>query len=161
VPRIPTKTHTKLAEADALGKAKGELRGKRLEKPEDKIKDWLKKMADKIDPLEIVAVTGMTYLIKNGIEWTEEIIKNPAPFFRMIAPLTGFAFLLVPDVPEPQQDAISKMMDTPQAEMVQWLLSFVLAYLLVHNFGMIMQAVGSATGNIIGMAKGLLGIGVA
>ena len=109
------------------------------------LKRWFDSVKDKLDPLELISITGVTVIIKNGIEWTEKIIEQQAQFVNLFAGILK--------VPKIDITILEKAMDTPQAEMLQWLISFSIAYLIVHNFGAIM----SAGGNLVAAAVKLIG----
>jgi hypothetical protein len=167
---------------------------------EDRAEDFLADAVKKIDPLKMVAIIGVTTVIKQGIDWTGEAIANfsvqPA-LFQALTVIAPVAFLAeaIPhshltqakkDELQKEYDALTDEqkandpmrgialqkllgMDTSQGdkeaavkdtmnsipvELMEWLISFTLAYLIVENFGAIVGAVG----NILGVAKGLLGI---
>lgn len=61
-----------------------------------------------------------------------------------------------PDTSQTVAEAIKKMLNSPQAELIEWLISFSLAYVIVENFGELVTA-GS---NVLGIAKSLLAVPV-
>lgn len=103
----------------------------------------------------------MTYFIKQGIEWSEELtgpLMQEDSVFRVLIKHLPFwrSFIdpFMPSLTSDQVDTAKKQMDMPQAEAIQWLISFVIAYLLVENAGEIINA----GANIIGVAKGMIGM---
>lgn len=123
---------------------------------EDRLRMWLEDMAKKIDPLETVAILGTTYLIKQGIQWTEIAVANTAfdvlQWIKILDPWNIFLPEIPADAEQNVEQALEKALNTPQAEVLEWLISFVCAYLIVKNFDKLVES----TGNILGMAKGLL-----
>jgi len=158
---------TKRKEAYQLGKAseKGKLQAQREHQRKkhllDSLKEHIGKAIDKADLPKMGAVIGMTVIIKQIIEASEELMKATLkmaggaqfallfPFARDMAvqQLTG-AFATA--------EEFGKASDIPEVEVMQWLVSYTLAYLLVDNFGDIMQATGNALGSIKNMVSGLL-----
>lgn len=117
----------------------------------ESVREHIGKAIDRIDPLELAAVLGTTYLIKTGIDWSEAALANVdlvgiLRFFQFPVPAEG--------TPETRKDEILKILSNPQAEVIEWLVSFTAAYLIVHHFGELVAA-GS---NILGLAKGLIGV---
>jgi hypothetical protein len=144
--------------------------------------------------LETVAVIGTAFLIKTGIDWSEEIIAKGVAWLdspnNIITPLAKvildpvlgvnlgatnleglqiaierikllalghYAQGRTPELPKPEATATDKIRaisTSGTTELLEWIISFVAAYLIVHNFGYIVQA-GK---DILGVAKSLLGI---
>lgn len=148
--------NTKIREAKGIAKAIGQGIQKADEgKPlEESLKEHLGRMIDRIDPLESLAVIGVTFLIKQGIEWTEELqYANLAAihwFLDLLSWPSKFPW------PNPTKEQFDSAVDSPNAEMIQWALSFAIAYVIVHNF----DAVISLGKDVISIAKNLIGIGV-
>jgi len=93
------------------------------------------------DIFKFVSILGVTIIIKQGIEWSESILTTYAGFIYWI-------FGSPADL-----SAIEQALDMPQVEIMQWLLSFSAAYLIVENFG---ELVTAGT-NILSMANTLIG----
>jgi len=155
---------TKQKEARVLAKAtaKGELQGTAEFKATQRglqtsLRNHVGKLIDKIDPMELISVIGMTVIIKTGIEWTEEILTQANAFYNVFWIVAPFKEILPSPYqqpsPEPPQD-----MDSPIVEALEWVISFMCAYLIVHNFGQIVVGVSNITSSVLSMAKGLLGI---
>lgn len=124
------------------------------------LKDRLESLIENIDPLEIVAVAGLTILIKQGIEWTEDIpltLLQKNSLIRTLmrfVPLVGLSFdIFVPDLPPEAIEALKKAMDSPPMEIIQYVASFIVAFIIVRHADRIIEA----GGNILGVAKGLMG----
>jgi len=116
-------------------------------------------MINRIDPLKLGAILVVTYMIKQGIEWTEEAVALLEGTSK--ADLIGFPFSatfwwkalgFMEEDPEVAQ--IRAEMDMPQAELIQWGISFALAWFIMEHGSELLKA-GT---NIIGVAKGLLGM---
>lgn len=68
----------------------------------ESVKEHLSKMIDKIDPMKLVAVIGVTYLIKQGIDWAEigvagavgETVENIPTIAKIFDPLGWYADIL-------------------------------------------------------------------
>jgi hypothetical protein len=117
------------------------------------LKEHLGRMLDKLDPIEVTAIMGVAAIIKEGIEWSEEITTN-----KTLLSLIGFGspilwiLYLLPDYEE-QQKKIQEALDTPSAEIIQWFIAIAIACLIVRHF----DALIGATRDIVGMAKLLIG----
>lgn len=164
MPKLPEKKTRLLAKWNRQGvlEAENEFFAKTL-KNKKQLKNWLGQkfsvMIDKIDPLKLMAVLSATFFIKSGIEWSEELISIPVDtdIFRMFMRLGyGVLGLLIPKSPEAIQktEEFKQFLDTPQVEILEWGLSFLCAYLLVEHADALL-AIG---GDLIGSAKGLLGV---
>lgn len=115
---------------------------------------WLRsvadKLIDKIDAQETIAITGLTIIIKQGMDWAEYKAKtmeaNPVRAFAPLFGLLGIATesLWKSDI-QPENESI------PEA-IQEWILSFAVAYLIVKNFGELVKAGAS----VLNIAKGLL-----
>jgi len=90
---------------------------------------------------KFIAILGTTLIVKGGIEWSESVLTTFTGFLSWL----GFHGL--------DPDELAEALDMPQVEMVQWLLSFTAAYLIVENFGELVEA-GT---NIITAAQGMVG----
>jgi len=119
---------------------------------------------DKIDPLETVAVIGGTVIIKYGINWAEEALiqeaKDGNPFnntvLNILVPASNLWKLLFPEKTTEEQEKMEKdmreLLNSPQAEVLEWLVSFTLSFLIVRNLGNL------DTTSILTAAKGLIGV---
>ena len=159
--QLKTKIKEAVMQAALVSEAIEISKAKALQKIADKkplgqsVKEHLGKILDKIDPLEMAAVIGATMLIKSGIDWSQETIdKNPHLGIFLVNPFSG---LIVQTL---DQFSTTKMQfdKMPQNEIFEWIISFVCAYLIVHNFGKIVEVAGKLVGDVVGMSKGLLGI---
>lgn len=153
----PPKKKTKiLAEAQELGVLKARLKMFKNEPSSVMIKRWIENMANKIDPMELVATIGATYIVKQGIEWSEilaaQASKNIFDVINLILPFTHGKDANIPS--ETLKKALLDSLDTPQVEIIQWFLSFCVGYLVVHNFASIIESGTS----ILSIGKTLLGV---
>lgn len=140
---------------------------------EQKLKDFIVEKVKDIDPMEALAIAGATLLIKNGIDWTEEVVKKVQPFldsYNQIAEgllnvimLGGYNILKTTyqgaagGQQEAFKDALKQNSTGLAAEAIEWLVSFTAAFLIIRYFGQILE-LGSS---ILGLAKNILGIGAA
>jgi len=165
VGKLPIKRTKKLAEAERTGVLKAEEKyHSKLFSNKKQTGIWLAKqferLIEKIDPLEAVAILTATFFIKQGIEWTENIpttILQKDSLIRTVIKTIPFfgplAVMLTPEAPPEFQEKVEEALDSPQAEVIQYLLSFVVAYIVVKH----PEAIMSLGGNILGVAKGLIG----
>lgn len=121
--------------AEAKATRKGQLQAEReMEKNisvEVEAKRFFKDALKKIEPLEAIAIAGMTIIIKGTIDSSEELlekIKTPLLAVSLISPI------LVPFLPLALYAQVpEKIRETP--EWAEWLLSFAMAYILVRHGG--------------------------
>jgi hypothetical protein len=142
---------SKVKEAKALAKATvtatEKAKQKMLEgKPLSlSIREHIGKIIDRIDPIEVVATIGVTLILSDTKAWVD----------HLIATYTGTEFWSgILSKVQPQQYTFppSKYGMRPQ----DWLITFSIAYLIVHNFGLIVQTTGKIASDVLGMAKALL-----
>jgi len=119
----------------------------------EKLTQLLDEGIKKIDPMELVAVLGVTVIIKHGVDFTQFMVKVGADLIPSILAFTrGITFPLAIQLFAGTAD----VKELPEGELLEWLLSFTFAYLVVHNFGFIM-ATGSNLSSVVGLAQGFLG----
>ncbi|RLI42932.1 hypothetical protein DRO69_09805 [Candidatus Bathyarchaeota archaeon] len=112
-------------------------------------KEWIDKLLEwsKVNPLEIVAVIGTTYIIKQGLDWAQLSLRVPEPVRLFLD--------ILPGIPLPSS-LLEKGEVIPQGnEMVEWIVSFTLAYVIVHHF----DAFVASGKDLLGIATMLLGGG--
>jgi hypothetical protein len=81
------------------------------------LKEHLGKMLDQVDPVQVMAIAGVAYTIKFGIDWTQYQLAHVGPIISILTP-TGFLTGKVP----------LKISDN---EILEWVLSFSIAYMVV------------------------------
>jgi len=133
----------------------------------DRLADIAKQTGMK-DVTKIIAVVGMTILVKRTIDMSEdlrgklkEIKEAPFPFTqaRFIAqtipwfkPYERVAEAIVtgepPELPEQYEGFFPDWMD--------WIIAFTLAYIIVENFGQIMHSAGNITSSIHSLLSAIL-----
>lgn len=151
------------AEATALRQVKKKQTGLEI------IREYIDKALAKVDPMEAIAVVGGTLIIKNGIDWSEEILvkaeqsKIPEILGLIVSFPTGFVYPYIIKealdnmTAEEKAKKLKEAASSTQAEITEWLISFTLSYILIHNAGAILEA----TGNFVGAAKSLIGVAAA
>jgi len=138
-----------------IGKAKGQLKAMKHLKWTEQLQLFAAKLADKMnlsDAMEGIAVIGATIIIKHGIDWTQTPVPKTAVKIFLPAPIQTLQIL---------QDLIAYLKgettqappQTTQEEILEWLMAFSLAYVIIHNFGDIAKAATS----ILSLATSLLG----
>lgn len=148
---------------------------------------WLREFADSLlhkieveDFFKYAAIISGAILIKTGIEWTEALTVSTVKLVGglMAAPPLRTAFEQVfPEdiglkflrggfkVEEAGKGLTQigvdteKMMSSFQVEILEWVMSFGLSYLIVNNFGTIVQTTGKAL-DMVSSAKMMLGMGL-
>ena len=138
----------------------------------DKIKRFLGEHIKEIP--EWVAIAGMTILVKQVIEASEPLqakaaegavklagasadITKLAFEFQAIPSLVSSLGITVTETSELQK-AILEALDSPQAEMLQWLLAFTIAYILVKHMGQIIGLLGDVVGGLTKIVPLLMGV---
>lgn len=140
----------RLARAQAYGEEMGRLKAHKKEKIQDILADKLINVIDRIDPLQLAAVLGLTYVYKTTLDLSEEWatvftkMLTSDPFTRrLIALFVGpLVKLILPDDPG--------LIDFDLPDAFEWAVCFTLAYLtVVHG--------AEAVGGIVKYAKGVIG----
>jgi hypothetical protein len=121
----------------------------------ERLADFAKKTGI-TDVTKILAIVGMTYIVKKTIE-TSEALSDQMQVIVRGAPLglVGIAYSIIAESIVPQAKKVEV-----GPEWLEWIVSFVIAYLIVEHFGDIMRGVGSATSGIKDIVSGLLMGGV-
>ena len=143
---------TKIREVKELIKAELEAQQAFKDSPKGlkkSIREHLGRIVDRIDIPEMVAIIGVAHLVKSSIDWTQIVALEVLPKYEFLFPYLEFMTgMKAPSIAELTEKAKGSV----QSDAIKWLLSFSASYLIVHNFGALVQA-GT---NIIGLAKGLL-----
>ena len=109
------------------------------------LKERFDKIIDRVDPIETIAILGMTVLIKNGIDWTEASIakiivgKPPEELLAHLPP--GY------ELPDPFRAMFPSFEFT--TDLNEWLISFCIAFYIQRHGAQI-------SGSITAFAKTLL-----
>lgn len=169
MPRPPKKKTRVLAEAETTGKLKAKDKHKsKIFKNKKQMKAWiieqLEKLIARIDPLELTAVMGATVIIKTGIDWSEEILKqfeatSKETWWKLVFPVEtimgmGYDALFQQLTGKPREQMRKEMEGQVYTEVMEWIVSFCIAYVVIHNFGALIDAGTS----LLGSAKMLLGM---
>lgn len=117
------------------------------------LKDHFGKAVDRVEPLELFAVVGMTFIVKSAIDKSEELrgaLKVSKSYWS-----GSIGIKKVAAVAEAYE--ISKQIDGYEGmfpDWTDWLISFAIAYVLVHHAGAILGLLGDLSvgiSNIVGM----------
>jgi len=133
-----------LMQAMMVGLSKGEITAA---KKKYTLKNLPYIMVHKFDEMKsdqifkFISILGVTVIIKSGIEWSESIL----------ATFTGFIYWILGQPAD--MSTLEEALDKPEAEIIQWVLSFAVAYLIVENFG---ELVTAGT-NILSLANTMIG----
>lgn len=154
--KTKVKEALQIAKAETLGRLKAQHTFDKVQYNQKNIGLLLKKRLLEASPSDVsktIAVIGVAATIKNGIDWTQEIRET-----------TGlpFSFGWGAGTPTKKQDGIFGFLtgETIGDEILEWLISYGLAYLIVENFGEIVSAIGTGLTSVIGLARTLLGVGL-
>lgn len=153
-----------LAKARAIGVAKGEIARLKL-----RVKNVGLLLQEKLAEMEIddlakyTAIIGATIMIKNGIDWTQTTYEEEAQswFINIFA---GGLYSIMPNLILKAgftEDDVKPRLEGLAPEMLEWVISFGLAYVIITNFGEIVTAAGTALSSITSIAKLLLVSGAA
>ena len=141
-------------EAVRVGSIKAEQKEHAKKSIFDSIREHIGKGIDRVDPLELAAVLGATVLIKSGIDWVQvnQTSANQALMIALTNPFAAATLWALIKTSGLEGQPVS------HNELMEWLVSFVAAYVIVHNFGKIVEVTGKIASDILGMAKSLLGV---
>jgi hypothetical protein len=143
------------AAAIERGRIIGQFQGHKKKPLEESIKEHIGHWIDSINPLETVAVLGTTVLVKRAIDLSEDLTarivsasQNPKAWYLAFVGMSPLAPLWTSQFLGKEAPEVKQALSSPTAELVEWLMAFSIAYIIVHNAGSIITALGSG-------AKGL------
>lgn len=151
-----------VAKAEVIGHEKGKLSMDKLRFNPNNIGLEIKKRLLEAEPGDLsktVAILGVTVMIHNGIVWSRDLLAAGswaaqfAGAFLLPSWLGGRGLFNLDPPSQPEEAGILE-------EVLSWLISYGLAYLIVENFGEIITAAGAALSSITGIAKTMLGAGL-
>ena len=156
MPKLPIKKTRTLAKVKKEGELKAITENKaKIFTNKKQLQNWLvarfESLVKDIDALELMAIFGTTVLIKQGIDWAQIAVnEETVNLFHSILTadwLQSFRDIIALQEPEePKAEPIG-------ATLTEWVISFVVAFILIRHA----DAVINAGGNILFMAKGLIG----
>jgi len=149
LPKPPVVKTEKLATAQAygetIGKAKAESDWKKTQKGfEESLRKHLGHWIDTINPLELTATLGMTFIVKNVIDVTPEITDNLLKYGWAGAVGLTFGWIFEEYLKKKKKKPVEfpKVETLDQFEVFKWIISFSIAYIIVRHGGQIMMALG-------------------
>lgn len=110
------------------------------------------------DVTKLVAILGMTVLVKNVIDSTPELVDKakelvvPGYALALLFPFTALPFL--PALGAAAAAPPKEQLEIP--EHLEWLISFTLAYIIVTHFGDLVQGMGNVVSGIKGILTSML-----
>lgn len=125
----------------------------------------------KKDPFKLIAIVGTAIMVKSIIEANEEIAQKIAGMamgaIKDVKSQTDWQSLLqwgwthgilstFASSDKPTEEAVKTILDLPQVEIIQWLISFAIAYIIVEHAGSLM---GLTEKGMLFAVKGLVGLG--
>ena len=145
------------AKARRKGELQAELEFHRRKPLEQSMKEHIGKLIDnfRLDPLEIAAVGGMTFVIHEFIMKTPELTRKiltgtEFPFWDVgLIWFNAFGIINPPEVKTGAQKVLN------ENAFLIWIVSLALAYIIVHNAG---QLIGLLEGGITKIVPFLLGV---
>jgi hypothetical protein len=151
MPRPPVKKTRRLAEAKREGELRAELKMHKKKPITESIKEHVGKAIDRVDPLEAVAVLGLTPLVKVVIlDPLNGFAKAMSGFTQERASawdyhLSSFwAFFDITESGLPEWLKSQGKSGLPQGfsfpDWQIWLVSFAVSYLIIKHAGAILQA---------------------
>jgi len=169
--RPPVKSTYRVEKAKTRAHIQAEYEMQKKKPINVSVKEHIGKLIDsiKIDPLEVAAVLGMTFIVKEVIDGSEELIikarakgswlqKNVGTAGTWFAAFTAGPLLLYLTTPSdedtPEIKALKEAFNSPTTEMMEWMAAFALSYIIVHNAG---QLLGLLEGGITKIVPMLLG----
>jgi hypothetical protein len=167
MPRPPVKKTQKLAKAKRLGELRAEREFAKSLTLTDSLREHISHMIDKIDPLELAAVGGMTWLVHDTILTNEGLLNSLNVLigaFSTVAThpwevwLTGIMNYLglgwwAPlRMDQPPGVIPAEVMATlSKNQIVSWVVSLTIAFIIVRHAGGIITALGSGLGSLTGL----------
>ena len=102
----------------------------------DSAREHIGKMIDRIDPLEVGAVAGLTFVLHETILSTSDLLqkinvtiaRNPAYVVGVLNPFAGLMLALLPKVSFPEE---LENIKTPDSFFL-WVVSFILAFIIIR-----------------------------
>jgi hypothetical protein len=163
MPRRNLKFESKLAreveKAKVIGSRKGNLSMDKLEFNANNIGLQIKKKLIELDPSassKFIATIGVMVQIHNGIVWSRDILAAGSWAAQFASSFLLPSFLggrNIFDLEAPIPAGEPSIAD----EILAWLISYGIAYLIVENFGEIVTALATGLQSIVGIAKTMLG----
>lgn len=146
------------AKATRLGQLQGEYEFKKAhsiaKKPLDFLEETLKKTIDKIEPFDVAAMVGMTYIVHGIIAGSPELMEKVKvlqhPEFLLLG---GFGILAAQYLPLPE-GAIKKAVEATPDWFV-WLESFTIAYIIIKHGGQLVGLLEKGLSSVVPMLLGV------
>lgn len=174
MPRPPVKKTRVLAEAEALGKAIGEMKAHKRKPLEESLREHIGKMIDRVDPLELIAVVAGTFIVHETISSIESTVSKiatlaqqgskkgevgSADLFNYLGIMFGQVNIFNLKVGEvawgnPEKEGIpnsDKNGSSMTNDLMTWGVSFLISYLLIQK---------AKTANLSTITDLLVGIGL-
>jgi len=163
------KKAVKLEEGLTVARQKATLRFKKSKKGlELSIREHLGKLIDKIDIVDLIAILGFTFLIKQVIieNFEDRIVelvhgKGILAWIPFAGPtVVGILEFIRPILEArgllPTEEQMKKALDMPKIEIIEWILSFALAYVIVKHGGALIGLLDKGLNSVVGMFLGAL-----
>jgi hypothetical protein len=112
-----------------------------------------------MDVAKLGAVFGMTFIVKKVIDKTEELRMLIDEYKLWVGPTYAFPFALIQGYTTgfrvPTKEEIQKY-EGMFPDIIDWVIAFCFAWIIINHFGEIMQGVGSIGVGVKGILMGLL-----
>lgn len=161
------KKATKLEEGLTVARKKAELKFKKSSKGlELSLREHVGKAIDRLDPLDTAAVFGVTLIVKNLIDKSEELRGALIPITRgrewtinvfgsAIKGTALFPFSLLLPASEAEKGYEGMFPDW-----MDWIIAFAIAYVIVKHGGQLLGLMKEGTGTLTTVIGALMGVGV-
>jgi hypothetical protein len=164
MPRPPVRKTFKLAKAQRLGELKAELQFHRNKPLKESFREHIGKMIDRLDPMETLAIGSGTLLIHQFILKDTDTLTKIAnafstveyglanPWMVWLQGMTGYLGLGFLFGGPPQQETGKSLTGSPELDQIMlWMLSFLIAVMLVKYGGQIFGMLGKGLGGMAGI----------
>jgi hypothetical protein len=157
MPKLPKKKTEKLAYHKALGETLGKLQAEFRFKHTKKgfiksLRDHIGKWIDNTNPLELVAVGGMTFLVKYLIDTSEDLRGKlntlGGLYGEFLTPIGKTKMLTVLGRALGYTEVTPAQFEGMFPDWMDWLISFTIAYVIIKHGGQIFGLASNALGAI-------------
>jgi len=160
MPRLPKKKTQVLAEKKAYGETLGKLKAEEHFIKTQKgfwreIRETFKTMMKNVNPVDMIAVAGMTLMVKKAIDSSEDLrgkvksLIEKGEWWRGFVGVIGFAIPMKPIEEKKYEGLFPDWMD--------WIIAFTIAYIIVKHGGALFGMFEKGTMTLTSVITALLG----
>jgi hypothetical protein len=150
-----------------LGELQAEREMHRKKPLEESFKEHIGKMIDRVDPIELVAVAGMTVIVHQTVIGAEDLLKKVSTITNLPFSLSTGTFQALTSgstqgffITEIKTfgDILTNLgiikttaeNSTPN-EILTWMVCFAIAYVMIHNAHQLLNIMDQGLGAVIGL----------